>query len=77
MSEGMELDGVYFRFGDVEPLADMRAVMVYRTPGGTLVCRACDDPDGRLAVILSHITAGELAMLMQCTGTPVVERRSA
>jgi hypothetical protein len=78
MAEGMTLAGVYFHFGtDGDTLAGMTAVMVYRTPGDTLVIRACDDPDGRLSMILSHLNSRELAVMMQCIGTPVTERQTA
>jgi hypothetical protein len=78
MAESMALAGVYFHFGtDGNTLAGMTAVMVYRTPGDTLVIRACDDPEGKMSMILSHLNNRELAVMMQCIGTPVAERETA
>jgi hypothetical protein len=77
MAEGLSLAGVYFHFGDPgDTLTGMQAVMVYRADD-TLVIRSCDDPDGRLSMILSHLNSRELAVMMQCIGTPVTERQTA
>lgn len=72
--DGLELDGFYIQVDPAD--LSMRIVSVF-VAGDTLVVRACDDPSGRLSMILSHMTHGELKTMMACIGTECMNRKTA
>lgn len=67
--DGLSLVGMYTHFGEVAEMGEWKSVLIYQSPGGTLVVKTCDDPDGHMAMILSHMNGGELQVMMDCLGT--------